>query len=295
MAIASMTGFARVDGQEGGWRWHWEARAVNGKALEVRLRLPNGFEALEAELRERAARHVRRGSVQVTLQLKDELRSGAVRVNQAVLTELLRIGRELAAVLGSPPPTVEGVLALPGVVELGEAERNEAELSARNAAILASADAMYRNLQDMQRAEGAKLGSVLKGQLDQIAGLVAEAREGQSRVAGLIRSRLAEQLARLMDAGVGLDPDRLHQEAAILATRADIQEEIDRLEAHLEAARELLESVEPVGRRRDILAQELNREANTLCSKAADTVLIRTGLALKAVIDQFREQVQNVQ
>ena len=141
MAIASMTGFARVDGQEGGWRWHWEARAVNGKALEVRLRLPNGFEALETELRERVARHVRRGSVQVTLQLKDELRSGAVRVNQAVLAELLRIGRELAATLGSPPPTVEGVLALPGVVELGEAERNEAELSARNAAILASAEA----------------------------------------------------------------------------------------------------------------------------------------------------------
>ena len=246
MAIASMTGFSRVDGQEGGWRWHWEARAVNGKALEVRLRLPNGFEVLETELRERAARHVRRGSVQVTLQLKDELRSGAVRVNQAVLTELLRIGRELAATLGSPPPTVEGVLALPGVVELGEAERNEAELSARNAAILASAEAMYRHLQDMQRAEGAKLGSVLQGHLDQIAGLVAEAREGQSRVAGLIRSRLAEQIARLMDAAVGLDPDRLHQEAAILATRADIQEEIDRLGAHIEAARELLESPEPV-------------------------------------------------
>ena len=295
MAIASMTGFSRVDGQEGGWRWHWEARAVNGKSLEVRLRLPNGFEALETELRERAARHVRRGSVQVTLQLKDELRSGAVRVNQAVLTELLRIGRELAATLGSPPPTVEGVLALPGVVELGEAERNEAELSARNAAILASAEAMYRHLQDMQRAEGTKLGSVLKGHLDQIAGLVAEAREGQSRVAGLIRSRLAEQLARLMDAAVGLDPDRLHQEAAILATRADIQEEIDRLGAHIEAARELLESGEPVGRRLDFLAQEFNREANTLCSKAADTALIRTGLALKAVIDQFREQVQNVQ
>jgi uncharacterized protein (TIGR00255 family) len=295
MAIASMTGFSRVDGQEGGWRWHWEARAVNGKALEVRLRLPNGFEVLETELRERAARHVRRGSVQVTLQLKDELRSGAVRVNQAVLTELLRIGRELAATLGSPPPTVEGVLALPGVVELGEAERNEAELSARNAAILASAEAMYRHLQDMQRAEGAKLGSVLQGHLDQIAGLVAEAREGQSRVAGLIRSRLAEQIARLMDAAVGLDPDRLHQEAAILATRADIQEEIDRLGAHIEAARELLESAEPVGRRLDFLAQEFNREANTLCSKAADTALIRTGLALKAVIDQFREQVQNVQ
>jgi uncharacterized protein (TIGR00255 family) len=295
MAIASMTGFARVDGQEGGWRWHWEARAVNGKALEVRLRLPNGFEALEAELRERAARHVRRGSVQVTLQLKDELRSGAVRVNQAVLTELLRIGRELAAVLGSPPPTVEGVLALPGVVELGEAERNEAELSARNAAILASADAMYRNLQDMQRAEGAKLGSVLKGQLDQIAGLVAEAREGQSRVAGLIRSRLAEQLARLMDAGVGLDPDRLHQEAAILATRADIQEEIDRLEAHLEAARELLESVEPVGRRLDFLAQEFNREANTLCSKADDLALTNLGIELKAAIEQLREQAQNIE
>ena len=181
MAIASMTGFARVDGQEAGWRWHWEARAVNGKALEVRLRLPNGFEGLEAELREQAARHVRRGSVQVTLQLKDELRAGAVRVNQAVLAELLRIGRELAATLGSPPPTVEGVLALPGVIELGEAERNETELTARNAALLNSAEAMFGHLRDMQRAEGAKLDSVLKGQLERIADLVGEARLGQSR------------------------------------------------------------------------------------------------------------------
>ena len=146
MAIASMTGFARVDGQEAGWRWHWEARAVNGKALEVRLRLPNGFEVLEAELRERAARHVRRGTLQVTLQLKDELRSGAVRVNQAVLAELLRIGSELAAALGSPPPTIEGVLALPGVIELGEAERNETELTARNAALLDGAETMFGHL-----------------------------------------------------------------------------------------------------------------------------------------------------
>jgi uncharacterized protein (TIGR00255 family) len=166
MAIASMTGFARVDGQEAGWRWHWEARAVNGKALEVRLRLPNGFEGLEAELRERAARHVRRGTLQVTLQLKDELRSGAVRVNQAVLAELLRIGSELAAALGSPPPTIEGVLALPGVIELGEAERNETELTARNAALLDGAETMFGHLRDMQRAEGAKLDSVLTGQLE---------------------------------------------------------------------------------------------------------------------------------
>ena len=136
---------------------------------------------------------------------------------------------------------------------------------------------------------------MLKGQLERIADLVGEARLGQSRVAGLIRSRLAEQLARLMETGPGLDPDRIHQEAAILATRADIQEEIDRLGAHIEAAQELLQSAEPVGRRLDFLAQEFNREANTLCSKAADTALIRTGLALKAVIDQFREQVQNVQ
>jgi uncharacterized protein (TIGR00255 family) len=295
MAIASMTGFARVDGLETGWRWHWEARAVNGKALEVRLRLPNGFEALEAELRERVSRHVRRGTVQVSLQLKDEVRSGAVRINQPVLAELLRIGRELAATLGSPPPTVEGVLGLPGVIELGEVERDETELAARNAAILASAEAMFGYLKDMQRAEGAKLESVLKGQLEQIAGLISEARASQARVAQLIRSRLTEQLARLIETGFGLDPDRLHQEAAILATRSDIQEEIDRLGAHVEAARELLQSAEPVGRRLDFLAQEFNREANTLCSKAADTALIRTGLALKAVIDQFREQVQNVQ
>jgi len=295
MALASMTGFARVDGQAGASRWHWEARAVNGKAFEVRLRLPNGLETLEGELRERAGRHVRRGTVQVTLQLKDELRSGAVRVNHAVLAELLRVGRDLATALGSPAPTIEGVLGLPGVIELGEPERDESEIAARNASVMASAEEMFGRLSAMQRAEGAKLESVLNGQLTQIAGLVAEAREGQGRVAELIRGRLAEQIARLMDTGLTLDPERLHQEAAILATRADIQEEIDRLGAHVEAARELLESSEPVGRRLDFLAQEFNREANTLCSKAADTALIRTGLALKAVIDQFREQVQNVQ
>src|SRR5262249_27364593 len=154
-----------------------------------------------------AGRHVRRGTVQVTLQLKDEFRSGAVRVNQGVLAELLRIGSELAATLGSPPPTIEGVLALPGVIELGEAERDEAELAVRNAAILASAEAMFANLRGMQRTEGAKLESVLKAQLEQIAGLVAEAREGQARVAGLIRSRLTEQLARLMETGPALDSD----------------------------------------------------------------------------------------
>ena len=138
-----MTGFARVDGQTGSSRWHWEARAVNGKAFEVRLRLPNGLEALEAELRERAGRHVRRGTVQVTLQLRDELRSGAVRVNHAVLAELLRVGRDLATTLGSPAPTIEGVLGLPGVIELGEPERDEGEIAARNAAVMASAEEMF--------------------------------------------------------------------------------------------------------------------------------------------------------
>jgi uncharacterized protein (TIGR00255 family) len=231
----------------------------------------------------------------VTLQLKDELRSGAVRVNHAVLAELLRVGRDLATALGSPPPTIEGVLALPGVIELGDPERDESEIAARNTAVMTSAEEVFGRLSAMQRAEGAKLESVLSGQLAQIAALVAEAREGQGRVGTLIRSRLAEQVARLIDTGLTLDPERLHQEAAILATRADIQEEIDRLAAHVEAARELLDSSEPVGRRLDFLAQEFNREANTLCSKAADTALIRTGLALKAVIDQFREQVQNVQ
>jgi uncharacterized protein (TIGR00255 family) len=295
MALSSMTGFARVDGQAGSARWHWEARAFNGKALEVRLRLPNGLEAFDAELRERAARHVRRGTVQLSLQLKDEQRSGAIRVNHAVLAELLRVGRDLATALGSPAPTIEGVLALPGVIEVGEPERDESEIAERNAAVMASADEMFARLTAMQRSEGTKLESLLKGQLAQISSLVAEAREGQGRVAALIRGRLAEQVARLIDTGLSLEPERLHQEAAILASRADIQEEIDRLAAHVEAAGELLESAEPVGRRLDFLAQEFNREANTLCSKAADTALIRTGIALKAVIDQFREQVQNVQ
>ena len=154
---------------------------------------------------------------------------------------------------------------------------------------------MFGHLRDMQRAEGAKLDSVLKGQLERIADLVGEARLGQSRVAGLIRSRLAEQLARLMETGPGLDPDRLHQEAAILATRADIQEEIDRLGAHIEAARALLAAGEPVGRQLDFLAQEFNREANTLCSKAADIEPDPHRARLKAVIDQLREQVQNVE
>ena len=295
MSLSSMTGFARADGEHQGLEWHWELRSVNGKGLDLRLRLPPGMDGLEPALRDRTQKAFKRGNIQASLQIVRRETSSQVRINEAVLEEVLAIATALRRRLDAPPVTVEGLLQMRGVLEVGEAEADEEMEAGRQTAILASYDTALEGLKVARGEEGARLAMVLSGHLDTIARLTDEARVNPSRSAEAIRERLAEQVARLAGQSPPLDPDRLNQEAMLLAVKADIREEIDRLDAHIAQARELIASGEAVGRRLDFLAQEFNREANTLCSKSGDAALTRTGLGLKTVIDQMREQVQNIE
>lgn len=295
MALISMTGFARADGSHAGLSWHWEAKSVNGKSLDVRCRLPYGFEGLEAGIREAAARNFQRGNIQLNLQIFREVAASTVQVNEDALAHVVEIAESLRSKLDAPPPTVEGLLALRGVLETAEAPEDKSETEARDRAIMASLDTLFADLAAMRAAEGAKMETVMREQLDRIEALSTAARDCPERSVEVVRQKLADQVARLIDASSQLDPERLHQEAVLLAGKADIQEELDRLFAHIAAARDLLEQEGPVGRKIDFLSQEFNREANTLCSKSSDKALSRIGLDLKTVIDQLREQVQNIE
>ena len=294
MPMMSMTGFARAEGRHGDWRWQLEGRSVNGKSLDVRLRLPSGLDALEAPIRERIARRLKRGNLQVTLDLARDIPAAVARINEPLLRDLALAGRRLSAELGVAAPTLDAMFQIKGVVEVAETEDDESAIAARNAAVLDSVDSLADELATARAAEGARIEAVIAAAVTRIAELTDAARTAPARTPQAVRQRIADQVARLQDEA-GLDPDRLHQEALLVAVRADVQEEIDRLDAHVESARELLSGAGPVGRKLDFLAQEFNREANTLASKAADRDLSRIGLDLKAVIDQFREQVQNVE
>ena len=289
-----MTGFARADGEHQGVRWHWEVKSVNGKVLDVRCRLPAGFESLEQQIRELVGRHVRRGNCQVSLQIHRDAAVGAMKVNEAVLDQVIAAIEMVCKRCASAPPTPEGILALRGVLEIAEPSEWLAD-EAMQATMTESLSAALTDLVASRRAEGTRLSSIIAAQVATISRLTNDARETASRRPEAIRMRIAEQVAKLVDASPALDPDRLHQEAVMLATRVDVQEEIDRLGAHVEAATQLLGSAEPAGRKLDFLTQEFIREANTLCSKASDPSLTAIGLDLKAVIDQMREQVQNIE
>ncbi len=297
MTIQSMTGFARSQGSRGSVAWHWEVRSVNGRGLDVRLRVPPGYDSLEPKVREVAARHFVRGSLNVSLQVRSEGAPTQIRLNEAALQQVLAAAAIVGSALeGAPRPSVEGILGVRGVLETVEAAEDEAEQAARTAAMLETLDAALLGLVAARQAEGARLAEVLSAQVGEVERLTAAVAASPVRSAEAIRARLREQVARLMDASAGqFDADRLHQEAVLLATRADVEEELKRLGAHVAAARELIGASEPVGRKLDFLAQEFNREANTLCSKANDTDVTRLGLALKTVIDQMREQVQNIE
>jgi uncharacterized protein (TIGR00255 family) len=295
MALSSMTGFARGHGVCGPYAWAWEIKSVNGKGLDVRLRLPPGWDAIEVPVRASAAERVTRGSVQANLTVE---RSGAlpsVRVNTAVLEAILTTIRELAPKIDASPPSLDGLLALKGVIEIGDTEEREDERrNAQAAAIAGFTDAMGA-LGEMRRHEGAALARVLSARLQEISALAERAERAPGRKPEAIRARLAEQISALLAQSERFDPDRLHQEANMIATKADVREELDRLAAHVEQARHLIEQGGAIGRRLDFLAQEFNREANTLCAKANDVELTNIGLELKAAVEQFREQVQNVE
>jgi len=295
MLLSSMTGFARGNGLSGPYAWTWEIKSVNGKGLDLRLRLPPGWDAVEVPVRARVADALARGSVQATLTVE---RSGAVptvRVNMPVLDAILAAVQQAGTKVAAAPPSLDGLLGLKGVIEIAEAEENENERRAAEAAVIAGLADAIGALAETRRSEGAALGRVLAARLDEIAALVERAERAPGRRPEAIRARLADQVATLLAQSERFDADRLHQEAIVIAAKADVREELDRLVAHIDQARGLIKDGGPIGRRLDFLAQEFNREANTLCAKANDVELTNIGLELKAAVEQFREQVQNVE
>jgi uncharacterized protein (TIGR00255 family) len=293
--VASMTGFARAEGEADGLAWSWELKSVNGKSLDLRFRLPAGFDALELPLRALAAERLKRGSVSLSLTVARTAAGAPLKVNRAVLDQVLALSRELGKKVKAAPPTIDGLLALRGVLESGEEIPDAATRERLEKVLLAGCRKALDALGTMRRAEGARLGAVLSERLGKIADLVAAAEASASTQPDAIRARLRSLVDALKDAVPSIPEERLAQEAALLVARGDIREELDRLAAHIAASRQLLAEGGAIGRRLDFLCQELNREANTLCSKSADVELTRMGLDLKAGIEQLREQVQNIE
>jgi uncharacterized protein (TIGR00255 family) len=294
MSLSSMTGFAESSGGHGGQAWRWEARSVNGRGLDVRLRIPPGLDGIEAPARKLAAARFVRGSLQVALTLEPQESARGLKIDPVTLAAAVKLAQQIAAETGLAPARVDGILALKGVIVADDgAPLDEAARAHRDAAILESLAMAFDALARERLNEGAKLKTILTRQLDEIEALVKEAGALAASQPQALKARLAAQMNDLLAAG--LPEERLAQETALLAARADVREELDRLAAHVADARAMLKSGQGIGRKLDFLAQEFNREANTLCSKSADIALTRTGLALKAVIDQFREQSQNVE
>lgn len=295
MSVSSMTGFAHAEGQMGVYGWSWEFKSVNAKGLDMRVRLPPGMDALEGPVRERIAAKVKRGNVTASLTVARAPGSERVVVNEAALEAMLALPAKYAGRIDPAPPRLDVLLAVRGIVEVVEAPDTEEERNRRNAAILGTVEAALEHLGVARRGEGGRLAALLQGHLVEIRRLVEAAQGTAAARPEKLRARLEEQLKQLLESRPPLPEDRLAQEAALLATRGDIREELDRLRAHCEAAAETLTKPGAVGRQLDFLAQEFNREANTLCSKSADVELTRIGLDLKTAIDQFREQIQNVE
>jgi uncharacterized protein (TIGR00255 family) len=295
MTIKSMTGFARSDGAAGPLSWHWEVRSVNGRGLDVRLRSPPGFETLESRVRDAVARRIARGSVSVTLFVKRAGGEVHLRLNEAALAQVLVALDTLKKYTDAAPPRADTLLGIKGVLEVSEPEDSEGEAAERHAAMLAGFDTALEAMVRARAEEGGRLAAIVRDQLAAIETLASAIATSPARTPEAIRKRLTEQLARQLEAHAQFDETRLYQEAAMLATRADVEEELKRTTAHVASARALLDSGGPVGRRFDFLAQEFNREANTLCSKSFDADIVRAGLEMKAVIDQMREQVQNIE
>ena len=295
MALSSMTGFARGHGGAGNYTWAWELKSVNSKGLDLKLRLPPGWEAVEPGVRARASEVLSRGSVFANLTVSREGIAPVARINEPALNAVLAALKGLEGKVAGAAPSLDGILALKGVMEVSEAEESESERGAAEAAVIAGFGQVLKGLAEMRRTEGQALGKILSARLSEIGALAARAEATPGRKPEAIKARLAEQVATLLEASQRFDADRLHQEAIMLATKIDIREEIDRLAAHVAQAKKLLADGGPIGRKLDFLSQELNRESNTLCSKANDLELTNIGLELKAVVEQFREQVQNLE
>jgi len=296
MTLSSMTGFARGQGAAGAYVWNWEIKSVNAKGLDVRLRVPPGWDAVEVVARKAATDALARGTVYGNLTVERKGTAPKVKINEPVLAAIIATLDEIDnRIVGAARPTLDGILALKGVIEVTEDEDTPEARQAAEKAVIAGFTKTLADLVAMRRAEGDALGKVLTARLDEIAALAARAEAAPGRKPEAIKARLAEQVANLIEASQRFDSDRLYQEAILMASKADIREELDRLASHGAQVRKLLAEGGPVGRRLDFLAQELNRESNTLTAKANDVELANIGLELKTVVEQFREQVQNLE
>jgi uncharacterized protein (TIGR00255 family) len=295
MALKSMTGFARTSGAHAPYAFAWELKAVNAKGLDLRLRVPSGFDRIEPEARGRLTAGLARGTCYATLTFTRQGAQTQVRVNEPLLRMLVDTLAQVPVTGQLRPASIDGLLAVRGVIEVSDAADDEATIAGVTQAALAGLDAALDALVQARADEGRALQDVLTARIDTIERLVLAAEDTPGRKPEAIRARLQQSIETLAGATNMLDPARLHQEALLLSAKADVREEIDRLKAHIGAARDLLASDQPVGRRLDFLAQEFSREANTLCAKSNDPVLTGLGMDLRVEIEQFREQVQNIE
>ena len=291
MILSSMTGFARAAGTSGAVQWAWEVRSVNGRGLDVRIRVPAGYDGLGETARTALQKTLSRGQCQLTLTVTKPEHAARVRINETLLASLAQAVARVPVPEGVAPATMDGLLGVRGVIEVEDEAAAETDSLARDLA--EGVVQVVADLVEARRAEGRQLAEVVTAQVERIAALTRAAEDNPARKPEAVRARLVAAIEAL--GGTHLDPDRLHQEAMLLAGKADVREELDRLHAHVASARELLAAGGAIGRRLDFLAQEFGREANTLCAKANDISLSRIGLDLKAVVEQLREQVQNIE
>ncbi|WP_275790150.1 YicC/YloC family endoribonuclease [Pararhizobium gei] len=295
MQLQSMTGFARREGSSGRYRWAWELRSVNGKGLDLRLRLPPGTEYLEAEARQLATERFSRGNMQIGLTVSASNAGVEAVVNQNAIDAVLSLRERLRDVIDPAPLRLDTLLSIRGVVDFREPEEKEGERAARDADLLGGLQLALADMTAMRMQEGSALCRIFLDQIETIETLARQIEADPSRSPPAIAARLSNQVSLILDGGSVIDQDRLYGEVALLAAKADIREEIDRLRSHVAAARDLLARGGPVGRKLDFLSQEFNREANTICSKSNSAAVTAAGVELKVVIDQFREQVQNLE
>lgn len=295
MTLTSMTGFARSDGEYGSLTWHWEIRTVNAKGLDIRMRLPQGFEGIEQRVREACRKRLTRGNCFVALSVNRDAGGTEIQLNETALMQAAAAVRRASEIIDAEPPRLDGLMTIKGVLEIREPEEDDDTRAAQIETVIGDLEQSLDQVVVARRDEGQRLSDVIKADLAEVARLVHIVENAPARSAETISARLREQIERLLDANSALDEDRLHQEAVMLAAKVDVQEEIERLKAHVAAGEDLLTSGEPVGRRLEFLMQEFNREANTICSKSNDTEISHAGLEMKSVIDRLREQVQNIE
>ena len=290
-----MTGFARASDELDDWYWTWELKSVNGRSLDIRVKVPFGYERIELPARKIATTYLRRGSVSLAFVIGANNSNNTIRINRPLLEELITLHGELSGQAAGKQPNIETLLTVKGIVETTNLEAQKETTELLDAAILNTLDEAIKELSTSRQKEGEQISACLDDCLSSLEALCHRARQLDATRLDFIRNRLNKQISDILEQHQEISEERLAQEVALLATKSDVREELDRLEAHCEAGRELLAENGSIGRKLDFLCQELNREANTLCAKSASEKLTRIGLKMKAAIDQLREQAQNVE